>query len=371
MGFLDDYKKTVEKIDDVTTDATPPTYWFSTGNYVLNKILSGSFNNGIPQGRLSGLAGPSGAGKSYLLANIVKNAQTEGAIIVILDSEGALDNDFMSKIGVDVENNYYYNGVSTVDHVVELTSALIKGYKKDYGHNNVDAPKLLIAIDSLDMLMTESEEKNFNSGIQKGDQGQKSKQVKAMLKTLVNSIKSHNISVVATTQVYKNQDLLNGEGVWVVNNAAKFSFSQIALLTRLKLRGDGQEVEGIKMICEGMKTRFAKPYQKVVIEVPYETGMNPYSGLIDVLVSMNILERRGAWYYVVGKDIKFQSTDFAKYAQELLSDLEKNDSAFLDVSKNISDNEIDETTETKKETKERRKNKAVEQPEDGKTLLQE
>lgn len=33
------------------------------------------------------------------------------------------------------------------------------------------------------------------------------------------------------------------------------------------------------------KTRYNKPYQQVNFEIPYDTGMNPYSGLFDLFTS--------------------------------------------------------------------------------------
>jgi len=361
MGFLDDFKKKVDKMEGVSTHATPPAYWYSTGCYVLNKIISGSFYKGIGQGRLVALAGPPGAGKSYLLANLVKQAQKDGAIIVILDSENALDDNFMSAIGVNVgeENNYFYNGISTVSQVVEIVSEFLKVYKKEYGANNPEAPKVLIAIDSLDMLSTDSEVENFEKGIQKGDQGQKSKQLKTMLKTMVNGVKAHNISIVATTQVYKNQDIKNGDGVWIVNNAISFSFSQIVLLTKLKLKMDKSkaDVDGIRMICDCLKTRHTKPFQKVIVSVPYDTGMDPYSGLVDTLVALGILVLKGSWYYIKGTETKFYAKDISKYAEELLVMAEKVDDVSIDTTMDIVDDEIDMDAETMSETKARRQTK--------------
>ena len=60
LGFLADFKKKAQKLDNVNLDFGPPTRWYDTGNLALNKILSGSFTKGIPQGRLTALAGPSG-----------------------------------------------------------------------------------------------------------------------------------------------------------------------------------------------------------------------------------------------------------------------------------------------------------------------
>lgn len=60
MDFLKDFKRKLEKIETVSVDFAPPRHWYSTGNYAINKILSGSYLKGIPQSRATILAGPSG-----------------------------------------------------------------------------------------------------------------------------------------------------------------------------------------------------------------------------------------------------------------------------------------------------------------------
>lgn len=60
LSFLKDFKKKVAKMDDVITSFAPPSFWFSSGNYALNKIFSGSYYHAFPQGRITALAGPSG-----------------------------------------------------------------------------------------------------------------------------------------------------------------------------------------------------------------------------------------------------------------------------------------------------------------------
>ncbi len=42
-----------------------------------------------------------------------------------------------------------------------------------------------------------------------------------------------------------------------------------------------------------MKTRYAKPFESVQVKIPYETGMNPYSGLLDLFEKANILTKEG------------------------------------------------------------------------------
>lgn len=330
MDFLKTFQKELESMEGVGTSSAPPRYWYSTGNYVLNKIISGSFYKGIPQGRITNLAGPSGAGKSFLAANIVREAQRQGAIILIVDTENALDDEFMQKIGVDTNSDtYYYAGVTTINQAVAVISQFIKGYKKDCG-NDPNAPQVFILLDSLDMMITETELENYDKGIQKGDQGQKNKQLKMLLRTFTQDIKTLNVAMVVTSQVYKNQDLTNGEGLWIVADAVKFSASQIMLLKKLKLKDKTtSDIHGIRMICEGLKTRFTKPFQTVTINVPYEEGMDPYSGLVETSVSMGIVEKAGSRYRIVGTDDTWYEKDVATIAELLLLKVEAQTQSYL------------------------------------------
>lgn len=343
MDFLKKVTSDLEKSGIHVGASEPPRYWTSTGNYVLNKIISGNFNKGIPQGRITAFSGPSGAGKSFLVANAVREAQKEGAHIVILDSENALDDDFMNAIGVDTETNYTYIPVDTIPECKKVASAVIGGFNKEYG-DDPDAPRLMICIDSLDMLLTETESEQFDKGITKGDQGQRNKQLKAMLRGFVQNVKRPNIQMILTSQVYKNQDVMNGEGVWIVSDAVKFSLSQIVLLTKLKLKvKDSREVAGIRMKCHGYKTRFTKPFQDVVIEVPYESGMDPHNGVLDVAKEMGIVIQKGARYTVKGEDTSWYAKDFGERAEKVLAMCDAADDKFLEGL--ISDDEeVDKST---------------------------
>jgi RecA/RadA recombinase len=320
IPFLAKYKKELAKLENVSTDFRPPSHWYTTGNLAVNKIMSGDYYRGIPQGRVSILAGPSGAGKSFLLGNIIKAAQDDGAFILALDSENALDTDWLQKIGVDVDPEKFLGiSVVTIADVVSTVSDFIKMYEKEYGKYNYDAPKIIICLDSLDMLLTETEEAHFNAGVQKGDQGQRAKQMKAFLRTTVARIKTLNIAFIGTHQVYP-ADVLQGEGKWAINNAIRYSASQIILITKLKLK-EGTEISGIRMYCETFKSRFAKLGSKVEVIVPYDTGMNPYSGLIDLLEADKVIVKSGAWLnctFPGEKAFSFQSTKMDKALVERL-----------------------------------------------------
>ncbi len=349
LSFLKDFKKTLNKMETVVTDFAPPSFWYSTGNLALNKIISGSFTKGIPQGRITCLCGVSGAGKSFLLSNIVKHAQEEGAFVVMLDSEAAMDVGYLRKIGVDTsEDKFLYAGVTTYSDVVRVISDFITSYEKAYGRDNPNSPRVVLALDSIDMLITDAETENFEKGIQKGDQGQRSKQAKHMLRTIVSRIKRNPMAFIVTHQVYPNADLMNGQGVWIVNNAIRYSASQILLITPAKLKEDG-DVVGIRMKVETYKSRFAQVGTKMEVEVPYTSGMSEFSGFLDLVEDMGVVKSSGAWksLELSGVEVKkFQSKNLDKDLANLIMSHPK----IVESEKNIleliaSIPEIDDTTE--------------------------
>lgn len=313
LAFLKDFRKQMDKMSTVTTNFSPPTHWFSTGNFALNKSLSGSYLRGIPIGRVTVFAGESGSGKSFLAGNAIREAQADGAFILVIDSENAMDQGFLVALGADVSpDRLQYVGVVTIQDVTAVLSEFITGYEKEYGKDNLDAPKVLIVIDSLDMLLTDSENEKFEKGDQTGDMGQRTKLIKHLLRTIVSRISRLQIGCIATHQVYMNQDITNGQGKYVVNNAVRYSASQIALISKLNLKDDS-EIVGIRMRVDTYKSRFAKLGTRVEIQVPYTKGMDRYDGVLDDLVKEGVVEQGGAWYTLKldGQDpVKFQKKSF-------------------------------------------------------------
>lgn len=185
-----------------------PTDWISTGNYALNYRISGDFNKGIPLGKVSVFAGDSGAGKSFICSGtIVREAQKKGIFVVIIDTENALDEEWLIPLGVDTSPEKLLKlNMAMIDDVAKTISTFMKDYK---GMDEEDRPKVLFVVDSLGMLMTPTEVNQFESGDMKGDMGRKAKALKALVTNCVNMFGSYNVGMVTTNHTYASQDMFD------------------------------------------------------------------------------------------------------------------------------------------------------------------
>ena len=286
-----------KSITGMSAGFNDPTDWISTGNYALNYLISGDFHKGVPMGKVTVFAGESGAGKSYICAgNIVKHAQDQGIFVVLIDSENALDESWLHALDVDTsEDKLLKLNMSMIDDVAKTISTFMADYKS---MDEADRPKVLFVIDSLGMLLTPTDVDQFNKGDMKGDMGRKPKALTSLVRNTVNMIGSHNVGLVCTNHTYASQDMFDPDDKISGGQGFIYASSIVVAMKKLKLKEDESgnkisEVRGIRAACKVMKTRYAKPFEGVQVKIPYETGMDPYSGLVDFFESKGVLVKSG------------------------------------------------------------------------------
>ena len=274
-----------------------PTDWISTGSYALNYLISGDFHKGVPLGKVTVFAGESGAGKSYFCAgNIVKHAQDQDIFVVLIDTENALDESWLQALQVDTSPEKLLKlNMSMIDDVAKTISTFVNDYR---AMDEEDRPKVLFVIDSLGMLLTPTDVDQFNKGDMKGDMGRKPKALTSLVRNTVNMIGSLNVGLVCTNHTYASQDMFDPDDK--ISGGAGFIYASsiVVAMKKMKLKEDEDgnkisEVMGIRAGCKVMKTRYAKPFEGVQVKIPYETGMNPYSGLVELFEKKGLLVKQG------------------------------------------------------------------------------
>jgi hypothetical protein len=148
------------------------------------------------------------------------------------------------------------------------------------------------------MLLTPTDVNQFEAGDLKGDMGRKPKALTALVRNCVNMFGSLNIGLVATNHTYASQDMFDPDDKISGGQGFIYASSIVVAMRKLKLKEDEDgnkisEVKGIRAACKIMKTRYAKPFESVQVKIPYESGMNPYSGLVDLFEGKGLLGKEG------------------------------------------------------------------------------
>ena len=352
---LTKFRKTLTKsIPGLGVGFNDPTDWVSTGNYALNYLISGDFYKGIPLGKVTVFAGESGAGKSYICSgNIIKNAQEQGIFVVLIDSENALDEAWLHALGVDTDESKLLKlNMAMIDDVAKTIHEFMSEYKT---MAEEDRPKVLFVVDSLGMLLTPTDINQFEAGDLKGDMGRKPKALTALVRNCVNMFGNYNVGLVATNHTYASQDMFDPDDKISGGQGFIYASSIVVAMRKLKLKEDEDgnkvsDVNGIRAACKIMKTRYAKPFEGVQIKIPYDTGMDPYSGILDLFEKKGIITQQGNRLKYVDSKGKEHLEYRKQWKSELLS-MVMNDYILLQPNKTVEES-VDEEMVVLEQTEE-------------------
>lgn len=134
---------------------TEVDHYISTGNFALNRIISGSIYKGLPCGILSVFCGDSASMKTVLAFRMAANAIKENNYdcIIYIDSEGGANRGMLENAGIDPSLVQYI----PVSNIEECTIKLLQTYKTIGKYQKETDPdfKCLIILDSLGGLVSE------------------------------------------------------------------------------------------------------------------------------------------------------------------------------------------------------------------------
>jgi hypothetical protein len=110
--------------------------------------------------------------------------------------------------------------------------------------------------------------------------------------------------LVATNHSYSSQDPYNPDPVVSGGQGFVYASSIVVAMKKLKLKEDEDgnkvsEVRGIRAGCKIMKTRYAKPFEDIELRIPWDKGMDPYSGFFDLIEKKKLVTRDGNRYVYV------------------------------------------------------------------------
>ncbi len=301
------------------------TDYLSTGNYAINRVLTGDIYKGFPTGRISCIAGASQSGKSLLVANTViealKNDKVD--IVYIFDSEGGVLVDYFKQHGVDMTKIMHIPVKSIEDCAVKMLDTydtLCKAqeeYEDDPDNN--DEIRALVVLDSIGALASE---KLITDAVKKdqmvSDMGSSAKLRNNLMRGLMMRVPMSKATLLIVNHIYddpsagmfgmsKIKNMAGGKGLeyssHVILQCEKLlvKTSNTDFMTGLeddKSIDEGNFYKGNRLRFFVVKSRIAKPAFQATVYLDFDKGYNKWDGLIEDAVRYGYIQEVRGGYIV-------------------------------------------------------------------------
>jgi RecA/RadA recombinase len=258
-----------------------------TGSFAFNALLSGSLYGGMADNKIIALAGDSATGKTFFAIGIVAkflNDNPEG-VVLYFDSEQAVTSEMFRERGIDPSRIAVFP-VATVEEFRHQAIQICDKYKEQ---KKSEQKPMMIVLDSLGMLSTMKEMTDTAEGKLTRDMT-RAQVVKATFRTLTLKLGQIGVPLIMTNHtyavigsMYPTKEMGGGSGL-------KYAASTIVFLSKRKVK-EGTDIIGNVIHCKLYKSRLTKENSQVDVMLSYDTGLNPYYGLVEIALKYEIFKK--------------------------------------------------------------------------------
>jgi recombination protein RecA len=251
----------------------------STGSISLDIALG---IGGVPRGRIIEVFGPEASGKTTLAQHIIAEVQKTGGLAAFIDAEHALDPEYATKIGVNV-NNMLISQPDTGEQALEILETLVRS-------NAVD----VIVVDSVAALVPKAEIEGEMGDKHMGLQARLMSQALRKLTGIVS--KSHTVVIFINQIRMKIGVFFGNPETTTGGNALKFYSSVRIEVRRSAQIKQGDTVIGNRVKAKIVKNKVAAPFRTTVFDIMYNEGISVSGDLLDTGIAHRVVHKSGNSY---------------------------------------------------------------------------
>jgi RecA/RadA recombinase len=295
-----------------------------TGCYIFNGLLSASIYGGLPDNKILALAGESSTGKTYFTLGIVSKFLKDNpdAVVLYFDSEQAVTSDMFKKRGIDPKRVAVFP-VSTIEEFRHQAITIVDKYLE---LSQEDRKPTMIVLDSLGMLSTSKEMNDTAEGKETRDMT-RAQIVKSTFRVLTVKLGIAKIPMIMTNHTYQVVGAYVPMSEMGGGTGLKYAASTIVYLSKKKDKNADGEVIGNIIHAKLYKGRFTKENSMVDLRLNYDSGLDPYYGLVDIAVEADIFKKNSTRIELPDGSKVFEKTIYDNpekyFTKEVLDQIEK------------------------------------------------
>ena len=271
----------------------------STGSIGLDIALG---IGGLPQGRVIEIFGPESSGKTTLTLQAIAECQKAGGTAAFIDAEHALDPNYASKLGVNVDE-LLLSQPDTGEQALEVTDMLVKSGSVD-----------LIVIDSVAALTPRAE---IEGDMGDHHMGLQARLMSQALRKITGNIQRSNCMVIFINQIRMKIGVIFGNPETTTGgNALKFYSSVRLDIRRIGAVKEGEEVVGNETRVKVVKNKVSPPFKQAEFQIMYGEGINVEGEILEFGQKLELIEKSGSWYSHNGEKIGQGKVNASKYLKE-------------------------------------------------------
>src|SRR6476646_10100408 len=266
----------------------------STGSVSLDYALE---IGGVPRGRVVEIFGPESSGNTTLSLQVIAEAQKLGGMAAFVDAEHALDAQYASKLGVELDN-LLVSQPDNGEQALEIVEVLVRSGAVD-----------VVVVDSVAALVPRAEIEGEMGEAQMGLQARLMSQA---LRKLTGVVSKSKTCLIFINQLREKIGVMFGNPETTTGGRALKFYASVRLdVRRIASIKDGDAVVGNRTKAKIVKNKVAPPFREAEFDVMYGEGVSREGDILDLAVEKNIVDKSGSWYAFQGERIG-QGRDNAK-----------------------------------------------------------